>query len=57
MVHGPGSTSVTETNRNELKSFRVILPMGTLSIGVDNIHYDVYLSPKFVQTTREYSLT
>jgi hypothetical protein len=28
--------------------------MGTLSIGVDNIHYDVFLSPKFVQTTREY---
>ncbi len=54
MVYEPGSTSVTETNRNELKSYRVILPMGTLSIGVDNIHYDVYLSPKFVQTAREY---
>jgi hypothetical protein len=45
---------VSETNRNELKSYRVILPMGTLSIGVDNIHYDVFLSPKFVQITRDY---
>ena len=54
MANGPVSTGVTETNRNELKSYRVILPMGTLSIGVDNIHYDVFLSPKFVQTTRDY---
>ncbi|HEY2121777.1 MAG TPA: hypothetical protein VGH37_21525 [Candidatus Acidoferrum sp.] len=54
MANGPGSTGVTETNRNELTSYRVILPMGTLSIGVDNIHYDVFLSPKFVQTTRDY---
>jgi len=28
--------------------------MGTLSIGVDNIHHDVFLSPKFVQTSRDY---
>jgi hypothetical protein len=54
MANGPVSTGVTETNRNELKSYRVILPMGTLAIGVDNIHYDVFLSPKFVQTTRDY---
>jgi hypothetical protein len=54
MANGPGSTGVTETNRKELKSYRVILPMGTLSIGVDNIHYDVFLSPKFVQTARDY---
>jgi hypothetical protein len=54
MANGPGSTGVAETSRNELKSYRVTLPMGTLSIGVDNIHYDVFLSPKFVQTTRDY---
>ena len=54
MAFGSGSTNVAETNRNELKGYRVTLPMGTLSIGVDNIHYDVYLSPKFVQTAREY---
>jgi hypothetical protein len=54
MANGPGNPGVTETNKNELKSYRIILPMGTLSIGVDNIHYDVFLSPKFVQTTRDY---
>src|SRR5260370_24889519 len=28
--------------------------MGSLAIGVDNIHHDVFLSPKFVQAAREY---
>src|SRR3974390_471395 len=54
MANGPGSPNGTETNLIDLKSYRVILPMGTLSIGVDNIHYDVFLSPKFVQVTRDY---
>jgi len=38
----------------ELKSYNVSIPMGSLSIGVDNIHHDVYLSPKFVQATSDY---
>jgi len=37
-----------------LKSYNVTLPMGTLAIGVDNIHHDVFLSPKFVQAARDY---
>ena len=40
--------------RIELRSYSLKLPMGTLAIGVDNIHHDVYLSPKFVQATRDY---
>jgi hypothetical protein len=40
--------------RLELKSYNVILPMGSLSIGVDNIHHDVFLSPRFVQGARDY---
>jgi hypothetical protein len=28
--------------------------MGSLSIGVDNIHHDVFLSPRFVQAARDY---
>src|SRR5213082_3271209 len=28
--------------------------MASLAIGVDNIHHDVFLSPKFVQTARDY---
>ena len=54
MADGAGNPGVSEPNQSELKSYRIILPMGSLSIGVDNIHYDVFLSPKFVQTTRDY---
>jgi len=44
----------TEEARPELKSYNVTIPMGSLAIGVDNIHHDVFLSPKFVQGAREY---
>jgi hypothetical protein len=40
--------------RIELTSYNLTLPMGTLAIGVDNIHHDVYLSPRFVQASRDY---
>jgi hypothetical protein len=46
--------SPAEAARAELKSYNVTIPMGTLSIGVDNIHHDVFLSPKFVQGARDY---
>jgi len=39
---------------SELKSYNLTIPMGTLAIGVDNIHHDVFLSPKFVQAARGY---
>src|SRR5258707_6132171 len=48
--------SAAEEARTELKSYNVTLPMGSLAIGVDNIHYDVCLSPRFVQSAREYLL-
>src|SRR5215475_14684777 len=43
-----------DSARDALKSYNVTLPMGSLSIGVDNIHHDVFLSPKFVQVARDY---
>jgi hypothetical protein len=46
--------SASESARIELKSYNVTIPMGSLSIGVDNIHHDVFLSPRFVQSTRDY---
>jgi hypothetical protein len=46
--------SAAEEARTELKSYNVTLPMGSLAIGVDNIHHDVFLSPKFVQSARDY---
>src|SRR5712675_3078919 len=48
------SLIVADEAPTELKSYNVTLPMGSLSIGVDNIHHDVFLSPKFVQAAREY---
>jgi hypothetical protein len=43
-----------EAARTELKSYNVAIPMGSLAIGVDNIHHDVFLSPKFVQAAKLY---
>src|SRR5271165_2263419 len=45
---------VSEAALIELKSYSVALPMGTLSIGVDNVHHDVFLSPRFCQSARDY---
>src|SRR5258708_13790882 len=42
------------TPRIELTSYNLVLPIATLAIGVDNIHHDVYLSPKFVHASRDY---
>jgi hypothetical protein len=48
------SLSSPDPARIDLKSYNVSIPMGTLAIGVDNIHHDVFLSPKFVQVARDY---
>ena len=48
------SLGATEAARFELKSYSVTIPMGSLAIGVDNIHHDVFLSPKFVQAAHDY---
>jgi class 3 adenylate cyclase len=46
--------SATEEARIELTSYNTTIPLGSLAIGVDNIHHDVFLSPKFVQASRDY---
>jgi hypothetical protein len=46
--------SAAQSARIDLKSYNVTIPMGSLAIGVDNIHHDVFLSPKFVQAARDY---
>lgn len=46
--------STTPAARDALKSYSVTLPLGSVAIGVDNIHHDVFLSPKFVQVARDY---
>src|SRR5579864_7191902 len=42
--------------RVNLKTYTAELPLGTLAVGVDNIHHDVFLSPRFVETTETYLL-
>src|SRR5258708_35670501 len=54
MANEPGNQLVMEGSRDALRSYNLTLPMGPLSIGVDNIHHDVFLSPKFVQVARDY---
>jgi len=39
-----------------LRPYSAELPLGTLAVGVDNIHHDVFLSPIFVETTEAYLL-
>jgi hypothetical protein len=40
----------------ELKTYAAELPLGSLTVGVDNIHHDVYLSPQWTEQTRAYLL-
>ena len=54
MPTGLFQSNGTDATKSLLKSYNVTLPMGSLTIGVDNIHHDVYLSPKFVQAARDY---
>ena len=42
--------------RINLKPYVAELPLGSLSVGVDNIHHDVFLSPKFIELTEAYLL-
>lgn len=39
-----------------LKRHTVELRLGSLAVGIDNIHYDVFLSPRFVAFSRKYIL-
>ncbi|MGB8321429.1 MAG: hypothetical protein WCE52_00570 [Candidatus Acidiferrum sp.] len=54
MTNENPQNGVMASNRNDLRSYSVTLPMGSLAIGVDNIHHDVFLSPKFVHAARDY---
>src|SRR4249920_1495189 len=47
-------SSAVESPSTELGSYNLILPMTSLAIGVDNIHHDVFLSPRFLQVSRDY---
>jgi hypothetical protein len=52
----PKTTLTGNFARVDLKTYTAELPMGTLTVGVDNIHHDVYLSPAWSEQTRTYLL-
>ncbi len=49
-VAGPGAGQL------ELYPYSVTLSLSNLRVGTDNIHYDVYLSPRFVEQAQRYLL-
>jgi hypothetical protein len=42
--------------RMKLEPYTAEIRLPSLTVGVDNIHYDVFLSPRFVEFTRKYLL-
>jgi class 3 adenylate cyclase len=54
MAYETLTLSAAEAPKTELKSYTATIPMGSLAIGVDNIHHDIFLSPKLVQGTQDY---
>lgn len=42
--------------RMKLEPYSAEIRLGHLTLGIDNIHYDVFLSPKFIEFTRKYLL-
>lgn len=51
------ATPLDHPSRMKLEPYSAELRLITLSLGVDNIHYDVFLSPRFVEVTREYVMS
>jgi class 3 adenylate cyclase len=56
MPERPSIRSAGSPARINLKTYVAELSLGTLAVGVDNIHHDVFLSPKFVELTGAYLL-
>jgi class 3 adenylate cyclase len=54
MAYETLTLGAAEAPKIKLKSYTTTLPMGSVAIGVDNIHHDVFLSPRFVQGARDY---
>src|ERR1700683_321460 len=42
--------------RMKLEPYNAEIRLTNLTVGLDNIHYDVFLSPRFVEFTRKYVL-
>ncbi|MGH9740547.1 MAG: hypothetical protein ACRD4X_18460 [Candidatus Acidiferrales bacterium] len=50
------ASSLTHPERMKLEPYSAEITFSNLALGMDNIHYDVFLSPKFVEFTQKYLL-
>src|ERR1700740_259086 len=50
------ASSSAHPARMKLQSYSAEIRLEKLTLGVDNIHYDVYLSPKFLEFSHKYLL-
>src|SRR5215472_2960062 len=48
--------AVAHPARIRLEPYSAEIRLNSLALGIDNIHYDVFLSPRFVEFTRDYIL-
>ena len=56
MANVPTTISPTQPARVKLPPYLAEIRLATLSVGTDNIHYDVFLSPRFLEFSRKYLL-
>jgi class 3 adenylate cyclase len=56
MAEHPSASPLGRLAGVNLKTYSADLQLSTLTIGVDNIHYDVFLSPRFVELAKGYLL-
>jgi hypothetical protein len=50
------ASSLTHPERMKLEPYSAEIRLQNLALGIDNIHYDVFLSPKFIEFTQKYLL-
>ena len=50
------ATSPNHPARMKLEPYSAEIQLNDFALGIDNIHYDVFLSPRFVEFTRKYLL-
>jgi class 3 adenylate cyclase len=56
MADRPSLATLERPTRVTLRTYDAELPFSSLTVGLDNIHYDVSLSPKFIEFARSYIL-
>ncbi|HWG57842.1 MAG TPA: hypothetical protein VN661_02220 [Candidatus Acidoferrales bacterium] len=56
MSETPVAVSAAHPAKMKLEPYSAEIRLSNLTLGIDNIHYDVFLSPRFAEFTRKYLL-